>query len=74
MHTFEHVIILLTSLCFQRLLSFSDAHIANQRLHIERPETQCERWFSQPWDEIVAAHLRFATMYIFKRNLKRIIW
>ncbi|XP_013417520.1 PCI domain-containing protein 2-like [Lingula anatina] len=40
------------------LLSFKHPHIANSRLQLERPEAPCERFFEQPWDELVAAHLR----------------
>ncbi|KAK2153168.1 hypothetical protein LSH36_305g03077 [Paralvinella palmiformis] len=40
------------------LLSFRHPHVANPRLQLEHPESQCERWFTQPWDELVAAHLR----------------
>ncbi|XP_006813509.1 PCI domain-containing protein 2-like [Saccoglossus kowalevskii] len=39
-------------------LSFRHAHIANHRLQLEHPEPQCERWFQQPYDEMIAAHLR----------------
>ena len=42
----------------QELLSFQHIHIQNPRLQIEHPEAQCEEWFDQPWDELVAAHLR----------------
>ena len=44
---------------FQSKLSFTDAHVAIEELQIERPERSCEQWFSQPWDEVVAAHLRY---------------
>ena len=43
---------------FQEFLSFRDPHVANYRLQLEHPEELCERWFRQPWDELVAAHLR----------------
>ncbi|XP_071839111.1 PCI domain-containing protein 2-like [Apostichopus japonicus] len=40
------------------LLSFKDPHIANPRLQMEEPETQCEQWFEPPIDELVAAHIK----------------
>lgn len=40
------------------LLSFRDAHISNPKLQLERPEPECEEWFSPPLDELVAAHLK----------------
>ncbi|KAI8514204.1 PCI domain-containing protein 2 [Branchiostoma belcheri] len=40
------------------LLSFRHPHIANTRLQIEHPEQQCEQFFEQPWDELLAAHIR----------------
>ncbi|ELT88079.1 hypothetical protein CAPTEDRAFT_225576 [Capitella teleta] len=40
------------------LLSFSHPHVASPRLQLESPEQQCEQWFPQPWDELIAAHLR----------------
>ncbi len=43
----------------QELLSFKHPHVANSRLQIERPESHCERWFQPPWDELIAAHLRY---------------
>ena len=43
---------------FQRKLSFADPHVAIEELQIESPERSCEQWFNQPWDEVVAAHLR----------------
>ncbi|XP_025080088.1 PCI domain-containing protein 2-like [Pomacea canaliculata] len=39
-------------------LSFHHPHVANPRLQLERPEEPCEKVFDQPYDEIVAAHLR----------------
>lgn len=42
----------------QELLSFNHVHVYNPRLRIANPEAQCERWFEQPWDEVVAAHLK----------------
>ncbi|XP_070539019.1 PCI domain-containing protein 2-like [Ptychodera flava] len=41
-----------------RLLSFRHPHIANPRLKLEHPEPKCEEWFNQPYDEMVAAHLK----------------
>ncbi|XP_031568913.1 PCI domain-containing protein 2-like [Actinia tenebrosa] len=40
------------------LLSFKHAHIASPRLQIPNAQSQCERWFEQPYDELVACHLR----------------
>ncbi|ESO10814.1 hypothetical protein HELRODRAFT_185280 [Helobdella robusta] len=40
------------------LLSFRDPHISNVRLQLEKPETECEKWFGPPLDEIVAGHLK----------------
>lgn len=40
------------------LLSFKDPHIANPRLQLENPESQCEQWFEPPIDELVAAHIK----------------
>ena len=40
------------------LLSFQHAHIQSQKLHLEFPERECEKRLDQPWDEVVAAHLR----------------
>ncbi len=43
----------------KELLSFQHVHIQNPKLQLEKPEQQCERWFEQPWDELVAGHLRY---------------
>lgn len=43
---------------WQSFLSFHHPHVANPRLQLERPEEPCEKVFDQPYDEIVAAHLR----------------
>ncbi|KAK7091025.1 PCI domain-containing protein 2-like [Littorina saxatilis] len=40
------------------LLSFRHPHVANPRLQLEKPEGPCQRALDQPFDEIVAAHLR----------------
>lgn len=40
------------------LLSFQHPHIANPRLQLEKPESHVQRVFDQPYDELVAAHLR----------------
>ncbi|ESO88551.1 hypothetical protein LOTGIDRAFT_219074 [Lottia gigantea] len=40
------------------LLSFKHAHVANPRLQLEEPESQCQRFFHPPYDELVSAHLR----------------
>ena len=40
------------------MVSFKHPHVANTRLHLEKPEAQCEQWFDQPYDEMVAAHLK----------------
>ncbi|XP_067944612.1 PCI domain-containing protein 2-like [Watersipora subatra] len=40
------------------LLSFKHPHIKNVRLRVRSPEQYCERILQQPWDEIVAAHIR----------------
>ncbi|KAK7484463.1 hypothetical protein BaRGS_00024348 [Batillaria attramentaria] len=40
------------------LLSFRHPHVANPRLQLEKPEGPCQRVLDQPYDEIVAAHLR----------------
>ncbi|KAK2156617.1 hypothetical protein NP493_1954g00026 [Ridgeia piscesae] len=42
----------------QQLLSLRHAHVASRHLQLKKPEAQCERWFTAPWDEMVAAHLR----------------
>ena len=47
------------------LLSFSHSHIANARLRVEAPEAVCSRFMAQPFDEMVAAHIKvFARFYI----------
>ena len=43
----------------QQLLSLRHAHVASRHLQLKKPEAQCERWFTAPWDEMVAAHLRY---------------
>ena len=40
------------------LLSFSHSHIANARLRVEAPEAVCSRYMGQPFDEMVAAHIK----------------
>ncbi|CAH3024806.1 unnamed protein product [Porites evermanni] len=40
------------------LLSFHHPHIASLRLQLPDAQVQCERWFEQPYDEMVASHLR----------------
>jgi len=40
------------------LLSFKHPHINNPRLQLQNPEQKCEQILRQPWDEIVAAHIR----------------
>ncbi|KAF6038915.1 PCID2 [Bugula neritina] len=40
------------------LLSFKHPHISNPRLQTKTPEQKCEQILQQPWDEIVAAHVR----------------
>ena len=40
------------------LLSFSHSHIANARLRVEAPEAVCSRFMAQPFDEMVAAHIK----------------
>ncbi|EDO39944.1 predicted protein [Nematostella vectensis] len=40
------------------LLSFTHPHIASPRLQIPDAQSQCERWFEPPLDELVACHLR----------------
>lgn len=40
------------------LLSFQHPHIQNPRLQIQNPESQVQRIFDTPYDELVAAHLR----------------
>jgi len=40
------------------LLSFSHSHIANARLRVEAPEAICSRILAQPFDEMVAAHIK----------------
>ena len=40
------------------LLSFSHQHIANARLRVEAPEATCSRYMGQPFDEMVAAHIK----------------
>ncbi|KAL8578368.1 PCI domain-containing protein 2 [Nucella lapillus] len=40
------------------LLSFRHPHVANTRLQLEKPEGPCQRVLDQPYDEIIAAHLR----------------
>ncbi|XP_033637275.1 PCI domain-containing protein 2-like [Asterias rubens] len=41
------------------LLSFRHPHIASPKLHrFENPEGQCEQWFEQPYDEMIAGHLK----------------
>ncbi|XP_038051216.1 PCI domain-containing protein 2-like [Patiria miniata] len=41
------------------LLSFKHPHIANPKLQrLDNPEGQCEQWFDQPYDEMIAAHLK----------------
>lgn len=42
----------------QELLSFQHPHIQNPRLQIQNPESQVQRIFDTPYDELVAAHLR----------------
>ena len=43
----------------QELLSFKHPHIANPKLQrLENAESQCEQWFDQPYDEMIAAHLK----------------
>lgn len=40
------------------LLSFQHPHIQNPRLQVENPESQVQRVFDSPFDEMIAAHLR----------------
>ncbi|KAI0241242.1 PCI domain-containing protein 2 [Lamellibrachia satsuma] len=40
------------------MLSLRHPHVASRHLQLKKPESQCERWFTAPWDEMVAAHLR----------------
>lgn len=40
------------------LFSFRHPHIASTRLQLPDSQMQCERWFEQPYDEMVASHLR----------------
>ena len=39
-------------------LSFQHSHIANARLRVEAPEAVCSRYMGQPFDEMVAAHIK----------------
>ncbi|XP_020913510.1 PCI domain-containing protein 2 [Exaiptasia diaphana] len=40
------------------LLSFKHPHIASPKLQIANAQAQTERWFEQPYDELIACHLR----------------
>ncbi|XP_020631277.1 PCI domain-containing protein 2-like [Orbicella faveolata] len=40
------------------LFSFRHPHIASTRLQLPDSQMQCEKWFEQPYDEMVASHLR----------------
>ncbi|KAL9964530.1 hypothetical protein ACROYT_G028185 [Oculina patagonica] len=40
------------------LFSFRHPHIASTRLQLPDSQAQCERWFEQPYDEMVSSHLR----------------
>ena len=40
------------------LLGFRHPHVASRNLQLEHPESHCSAFFKQPWDEVVAAHLR----------------
>ena len=50
------------------LLSFSHSHIANARLRVEAPEAVCSRFMAQPFDEMVAAHIKVIINVIFSMN------
>ena len=54
------------------LLSFSHSHIANARLRVEAPEAVCSRFMAQPFDEMVAAHIKVFARFYFS-NLGRSI-
>ena len=47
------------------LLSFSHSHIANARLRVEAPEAVCSRYMGQPFDEMVAAHIKERWFLLF---------
>jgi len=40
------------------LLCFRDVHVYHRTLQLQSPEEECEKWFQQPMDELIAAHLR----------------
>ena len=52
------------------LLSFSHSHIANARLRVEAPEAVCSRFMAQPFDEMVAAHIKVCIWAANKMCLK----
>ena len=56
------------------LLSFSHSHIANARLRVEAPEAVCSRYMGQPFDEMVAAHIKLGferPFYFFMKLLPK---
>jgi len=40
------------------LISFKDEHVSNPKLQKESPETFCQRFLNNPYDELFAAHLK----------------
>uniref|UniRef100_A0A3Q3IGY8 PCI domain-containing protein 2 n=1 Tax=Monopterus albus TaxID=43700 RepID=A0A3Q3IGY8_MONAL len=44
------------------LLSFKHPHVANPRLQLASPEEKCQQLLEPPYDEMVAAHLRYCVM------------
>lgn len=41
------------------LLSFKHPHVANHQLQLPSPEEKCQQILEPPFDEMVAAHLRY---------------
>lgn len=56
------------------LLSFSHSHIANARLRVEAPEAVCSRFMAQPFDEMVAAHIKVIINVIFSMNTAKFVF
>ena len=41
-----------------KLMSYRDMHVSNRKLQVSSAEVDCQRHLLNPFDEMVAAHLR----------------
>ena len=46
-------------------VSFKDEHVSNPKLQKESSEMVCQRFLTNPFDELFAAHLRYSYIQYF---------